>query len=119
ILKRDCPLMKAGNERFYRAFGRGEAYENEGSAAFAEEDGIAQVEVGDDAGDARLVSQAGRDGCERLLSLVGVGRRQALNDEHDAVNKGGMKTGAQLLPDGFRLAAFDAGGRLQMAFGVK
>ena len=30
-----------------------------------------------------------------------------------------MKTAAQLLPDRFRLAPFDAGCRLQMAFGVK
>ncbi len=56
---------------------------------------------------------------KRLPAWLGIRRRQSLNHQHNLVNKWRMKTAAQLLPDSFRLAPFDAGCRLKMAFGVK
>jgi hypothetical protein len=54
-----------------------------------------------------------------LLALIGVGRWESLYDEDDAIYEGGMKTSGQLRRDDFRLAAFDAGRCLEIAFGVK
>ena len=112
-------IVQLRDERFDRAIGGRETDENKCAATFAEEDGIAQIEIGDNAGDAGLVFERVDDGGERLLALVRIGWRKALNDEDDAVDEGGMKTSGKFLRDSFGLAAFDAGGGLEMALGVE
>ena len=78
-----------------------------------------QVKVGNDSRNTRLVFQSRLNGGQRLAAWLRIRRRQSLNHQHNLVNKWRMKTAAQLLPNRFRLAPFNAGCRLQMTFGVK
>ena len=119
IRKSAGSLVKLGNERLHWTVGRREAHQNKRPASLAEENRIAQLEMGNDSGDAGFFSQSRHDGCQRLLAFLGIRGREALNHQDDAIHEWRAKTAYQLLPDSFRFAALDTGCRLQMALGVK
>jgi len=119
VFERVGTVVKFWNEGFDGAIVGGEPDENERSATFAEEDGVAHVDVGDNAGDAGLVPEGSGDGFQGLRAGVGIGGWKTLNDQNHAVNEWRMETSGQLLRDSLCFAAFDTGCRLQMALGVK
>ena len=112
-------LVKFGNERLYGAVGGGETHQNECSAALAEEDWIAKIEIRDDGGDAGLVFECGFHGFQRLCAFGRIRGRNNLNNQDYTIHEGRMKASGKLLLDRFRLATLNPGCRLHVALGVK
>jgi hypothetical protein len=117
--KSEGALVELGDERLDWSTSGGESDEDEGAAVAAEEEGVAEVLIGDDAGDAGLGAQGGDDGLEGLRAGVGVGGREALDDEDDLVDEGGVEAGDELFANGLGLAAFNAGCGFEVAFGME
>ncbi len=111
--------VELGDDLFGGAAVRGEAYEDEGVAVFAEKERVAEFEVADHAGGAGGIFEGVIDGGEGGFAGGGVGSGKALDDEGDAVDEGGVEAGGELLVDLFCLAAFDAGCGFEVALRVE
>src|SRR5580704_1639016 len=75
--------------------------------------------MGDDSGHPGFLPESRDNGCQGLLAFFRIRRWEALNHQDDAIHEWRPKTADQLLPDCFRVAALDTGGRLKVALGVK
>ena len=62
IFKRACQLVKLRNKRLHGTVGRRESHENKRSPSPAQEDRIAQLEIGHHSRNAGLLSECRHDG---------------------------------------------------------